>query len=60
MKNEMKVDKIHADFLARLGLLLDSEFVVFSSPPMDLTSLLEADAIGLFVSRLCPALVFAV
>ena len=60
MKNEMKVDKIRADFLARLGLLLDSEFVVFSSPPMDLTSLLEADAVGLFVSRLCPAPVFAV
>ena len=60
MKNEMKVDKIRADFLARLGLLLDSEFVVFSSPPVDLTSLLEADAVGLFVSRLCPALVFAV
>ena len=60
MKNEMKVDKIHADFLARLGLLLDSEFVVFSSPPVDLTSLLEADAVGLFVSRLCPAAVFAV
>ena len=60
MKNEMKVDKIRVDFLARLGLLLDSEFAVFSSPPMDLTSLLEADAVGLFVSRLCPAPVFAV
>ena len=49
-----------ADFLARLGLFLDSEFVVFSSPPVDLSSFLEADAIGLFVSRLCPAPVFAI
>ena len=49
-----------ADFLARLGLLLDSEFVVFSSPPVDLASLLEADAVGLFVNKLCPAPVVAV
>ena len=49
-----------ADFLARLGLLLDSEFVVFSNPPVDLASLLEANAIGLFVNRLCPAPVVAV
>ena len=49
-----------ADFLARLGLLLDTEFVVFSSPPVDLSSLLEADAIGLFVNRLCPAPAVAV
>ena len=60
MKNEMKVDKIHADFLARLGLLLDSEFVMFSSPPVDLTSLLEADAVRLFISRLCHTPVFVV
>ena len=47
-------------FLASLGLLLDSEFVVFSSPPVDLTNLFEVDAVGLFVSRLCSAPLFAV
>ena len=40
--------------------MLDSEFVEFSSPPVDLSSLLEADAVGLFVSRLCRAPVFAI
>ena len=49
-----------ADFLARAGLLLESEFVVFPSPPVDLVSLLEADAVGLFVNRLCNAPVGAV
>ena len=49
-----------ADFLARAGLLLESEFVVFPSPPVDLGSLLEADAVGLFVNRLYPAPVGAV
>ena len=40
-------------FLAKIGLLLDNDFVVFSSSPVDLTSILEADANGLYVNRLC-------
>uniref|UniRef100_A0A7N2REC1 RNase H type-1 domain-containing protein n=1 Tax=Quercus lobata TaxID=97700 RepID=A0A7N2REC1_QUELO len=42
-----------ADCLASIGSLLDSDFAVFSSPPVDLLSFLEADATGLFVHRLC-------
>ena len=43
-----------ADFLARIGTLLESDFIVFSSLLMDLVSILEADASGLHVNRLCP------
>ena len=43
-----------ADCLARIGTLLESNFIVFSSPPVDLVSYLEADATGLYVHRLCP------
>lgn len=49
-----------ADFLAKLGASLDVDFNVFSSPPMDLLDLWEADARGLFCNRLCPAPSFAV
>ena len=49
-----------ADFLARIGLLLDNDFIMFSSPPVDLTSILEADANGLYVNRLCSKSLFAV
>ena len=49
-----------ADLLARIGLLLDNDFIVFSSPPMDLASFLEADANGLYVNRLCSEPLFAV
>lgn len=49
-----------ADFLARLGMLLDRDFIVFSSPPVDLASLMEADATGLYVNRLCHEPLFAV
>ena len=43
-----------ADFLAKLGTTLDNEFSIFSSPPVDLLSVLEADACGRSVNRLCP------
>ena len=49
-----------ADFLARIGLLLDNDFIMFSSQPVDLTSILEADANGLYVNRLCSKPLFAV
>uniref|UniRef100_A0A7N2MG54 AP2/ERF domain-containing protein n=1 Tax=Quercus lobata TaxID=97700 RepID=A0A7N2MG54_QUELO len=49
-----------ADFLAKLGTLIESDFIVLSSPPMDLSSILEADANGLYVNRLCPEPLFAV
>ncbi|KAL0014093.1 hypothetical protein SO802_001162 [Lithocarpus litseifolius] len=44
-----------ADFLAKLGASLDIDFNVFSSPPVDLLNLWEADALGLSCNRLCSA-----
>lgn len=49
-----------ADFLARISILLDNDFIVFSSSPVDLDSSLEANANGLYVNRLCPEPLFAV
>ncbi|KAL0016799.1 hypothetical protein SO802_003868 [Lithocarpus litseifolius] len=48
------------DFLARIGTLLDNDFMVFSSLPVNLVSILEADAIGWYVNRLCFGPLFAV
>ena len=48
------------DLLARIGLLLDNDFIVFSSPPVDLASVLKADANGVYVNRLCSEPLFAV
>ena len=42
-----------ADFLARIGILLENDFISFSNPPVDLVSILEADANGLYVNRFC-------
>ena len=42
-----------ADFLARIGTLLKNDFIVFSSSLVDLVSILEADANGLYVNRFC-------
>ena len=49
-----------ADFLAKLGTLIESDFIVFSSLLVDLSSILEADANGLYVNRLCLEPLFAV
>ena len=49
-----------ADFLARIGTLLESDFIVFSSLLMDLVSILEADANGLYVNRFCLKPLFAI
>ena len=49
-----------ADFLAKLGASCEDDFIVFSSPPVDLLCVLEADARGQFVSRLCFDVLFAV
>ena len=45
-----------ADQLARIGLLQESEFVVFPCPPMDIKKTFEADSQGLYSFRLCPEL----
>ena len=49
-----------ADFLARIDTLLENNFISFSSPPVDLVSMLEADASSLYVNRLCPETLLAV
>ena len=49
-----------ADFLAKVGTSIEDDFIVFHSPPVDLLSILEADANGLHVNKLCPAPSFAV
>ena len=49
-----------ADFLAKLGTSCEDDFFVFSSPPVDLLCVLEADARGQFVSKLCLDVLFAV
>ena len=49
-----------ADFLAKLGTSCEDDFIVFSNPLVDLVCVLEADANGQFVNRLCPELFFAV
>ena len=39
-----------ADFLAKLGTLLERDFIVFSSPHVDLLSILKANASGLMLT----------
>ena len=48
-----------ADCLASLGPNLEYDFVSFSSPPVDLISILEADYHGMCFNKPCPELVFA-
>ena len=47
-------------FLVRLGTLLENDFTIFTSPPVDLFPFLEADTNGVNVNRLCPVSLFAV
>ena len=42
-----------ADWLASFGLSLDSDFVLWTGPPVDLISVLEADSRGLYGNRQC-------
>ena len=42
-----------ADWLASYGQKLDSDFVLWNGPPVDLIPVLEADSRGLFSSRHC-------
>lgn len=49
-----------ADFLVRLGTLLENDFTVFSSPPVDLFPFLEDDANVVYVNKLCPVSLFVV
>ena len=49
-----------ADWLAKLGLMLDSNFEFFANPPVDLFSILEADCCGLYCYRQCTESVFSV
>ena len=48
-----------ADRLAKLGITLDVDFILYSSPPVDLFSCLEADCQGVYSSRLCFVPVFS-
>jgi len=49
-----------ADFLAKLGLSVVSDYVELPSPPVDLLHILEDDACGMAVNRLCPVSLFSV
>ena len=42
-----------ADWLASFGLSLDSDFVLWTGPPVDLISVLEADNRGQYSNRQC-------
>ena len=46
---------MYADHLAKLGAFMETDFVAFSSPLVDIISFFEADSRGLYVNRLCPA-----
>ena len=39
---------------------MEIDFVVFSSPLVDIISVVEADYRGLYVNRLCPEPVFSI
>ena len=43
-----------ADHLANLGCSQVLDFVLFSSPPVDLLNVFEADSQGLYSNRRCP------
>ena len=43
-----------ADKLSRLGLLQSVDFVLFSSPLVDLLPFIEVDKCGLYTNRVCP------
>ena len=43
-----------ADRLAKIGLHQSLDFVIHSSPPVDIIASLEADCQGVFVNRSCP------
>ena len=49
------------DFLAKLGTTLENDFSFsfFSSPLVDVLTILEADVCGLSVNRLCPDILVA-
>ena len=49
-----------ANFLAKLGLTIVSDYVELPSPPVDLLHILEEDACGMAVNRLCPVSLFSV
>ena len=42
-----------ADMLARIGADQEAEFILFSSPPVDLFKALEDDCNGVYFNRLC-------
>ncbi|KAL0016817.1 hypothetical protein SO802_003886 [Lithocarpus litseifolius] len=48
-----------ADWLANLGLMLDSDFEFFPDPPVDLIPILEADCRGMYCYRQCTESVFS-
>lgn len=48
-----------ADRLANLGCSQVSNFILFSSSPMDLLNVFDADSQGLYSKRLCPGPLFS-
>ena len=44
-----------ADSLANIGCSQAMDFIVYSSPPMDVLSFVEADSHGLCTNKICPA-----
>ena len=50
----------YVDSLAKIGTGLQNDFAIFSSPPVDLLSILEDVVCGFSVNRLCPDVLSAV
>ena len=54
IKHVFREANLSADRLARLGCSQSLDFSLYSSPPVDLISFVEADCLGVFSDRLCP------
>ena len=46
--------------MANLGISMGADFIVFSSPPVDVIPFFEANSHGLFVNKLCPETLLSV
>ncbi|XP_075665212.1 uncharacterized protein LOC142634845 [Castanea sativa] len=47
------------DALTHKGGCLAADFVIFDSPPVNITNLLDFDLSGLYLNRLCPEMLFS-
>ena len=59
IKHVFQEANLCADRLARLGCSQSLDFTLYSSPPVDLISFVEADCLGVFSDRLYPVSSFA-